>query len=142
MNKKFEPKKTMKVHIDSSTLHRIKEEVKEEACTIVHCTYVAKIKYVNGGWVNIHPKTVLHQSEGFLEKMEQLELLHAFNVPLAPAKHYFSQQGDVIRFTLYFPALPANWNFFNLVEDSGYDDGFTACWIPRNSVGVYSVFLK
>ena len=142
MNKKFEPKKTMNVHIDSSTLHRIKEEVREEACTIVHCTYVAKIKYVNGGWVNIHAKTVLHIAEGFMKKPEQLELLHAFNIPIAPAKHYFSQAGDVIRFTLYFPPLPSDWTSFTLVEDTGYFNGFTACGIPRNSTGVYNVFLK
>jgi hypothetical protein len=127
--------------MEDDTLWRIKNEAKEEACTILHCTYVAKMKYVNGGWVNIHAKTVLHKSEGFMEKMEQVELLHAFNVPIAPAKHHFSQAGDVIRFTLYFPALPADWDFFTLLEDTGYFDGFTAFEIPRNSTGVYSVFL-
>jgi len=142
MNEKFEPKRSMNVHIDDDTLWRIKKEANPEACTVVHCTYVAKLKYVNGGWVNINAKTVLHIAEGFMKKPEQLKLLHAFNIPIAPAKHYFSQAGDVIRFTLYFPPLPSDWTSFTLLEDTEYFDGFAACGIPRNNTGVYEVFLR
>lgn len=131
--KKFQPLEPFQ-----GILTELKNSVVEEACTIVHCTYVAKSKYINGGWVNIYPTTYLDKPGSF----ESLQLLHAFNIPIAPARHSFSQTGDVKRFTLYFPAVPKDWTLFSLIELSDGQDGFTEHNIKRNSTGVYEVFLR
>ena len=139
MNTNLETEKIMDVQIDESTLNKIKSELEEEACTIVHCTYVSKTKYINGGWVNINPSTVLNQPDG---GADQLSLLHAVNVPMAPERHQFSKAGETMHFTLYFSALPKDWTLFNFVEKAQYGDGFSVNNIPRNSTGVYSIWLS
>ena len=65
------PAQTAIIKIDISTIQKINESFKEEAQTIVHCNYVSKRKYVNGGWVNIYPTTYL------VYLNEKLPLLHA-----------------------------------------------------------------
>ena len=68
-------KQTNLVEINISTLDQIYDSLHEEGQTIVHCRYVSKTKYINGGWVNIHPTTFLVRNE------ETLPLLHAENIP-------------------------------------------------------------
>lgn len=140
MQKNIEPLKKFKVTIDAATLSKLNNEINEESCTIVHCTYIASDKYVNGGWVNIFPTTILEPNDN---SFQQLPLLHAINIPVAPKKHYFKNKGDVLRFTLYFPAIPANWKTFSLIEiiDSG-GIGLSASAILRNNTGVYNVIMK
>ena len=138
MKMHFETEKTTDVQIDQSTLNKIKNELEEEACTIVHCTYVSKSKYVNGGWVNINLNTVLSKSD---RAANHLPLLHAINVPMAPERHQFTKAGETMKFTLFFAALPKDWTIFNLVEMSQFGDGFSVTNIARNSTGVYRILL-
>jgi len=133
------PQKINTFKIDKRTLAMIKNEVQEEGCTIVHCTYISKSKYINGGWVNIDPNTVLDKTDGFFD---HLPLLHTVNIPVAPAKHYFSQKGEIKRFTLYFAAMPKTWTMFILIEIFNDQSGFVYHGIRKNNTGVYDVFLK
>ena len=138
MNEKYQPNANTKIVKDLTAIQTLVNEFQEESCTIVHCTTIGKTKYVNGGWVNVHPTTVLIKSNSFLE---EIPMLHAINIPLAPRKHHFKKQGDVIRFILYFPVIPKDWTQFSLIELTDQGHGFTAHHLSRNHTGVYKVFF-
>lgn len=106
-----------------------------DAYTIIHCRYRAKEKYVNGGWVNICPTTFLMNTE----LQESVKLIQADNVSIAPEKHYFVQPGQMLLFTLFFPALPKTWNHFDLIEKTNDGTGFKVKRITRNKTGVYRI---
>ena len=110
----------------------------EAGYTLIHCTYVAKAIYVNGGWINIWPSTWLEPDASG----DRLLLLHALEIPLAPARHYFKAAGQVKRFTLVFPQLPESWDYFTLKEQTDTGLGFVVSNIRRNSWGVYHVTLQ
>ena len=80
--------------------------------TILYLTYTSPSKYTNGGWVNIRPEIYLQDTYG----SQQLKLIRAEGVPLAPNKHNFSYAGEKIYFKLFFPALPSSVYYVNLVE--------------------------
>ena len=127
--------KTTSVQIDHSTIEQLRESLQEEAQTIVHCNYVSKRKYVNGGWVNIYPTTYLVHND------EKLQLIHAENIPFAPAIHKFNRSGELKRFTLIFPSIPKDWDSFSLIEDSGTHECFSVHNIQANHSGVYEVAI-
>ena len=71
-------------------MKKLNNEFHEESCTIVHCIYIAKTKYVNGGWVNIYPTTLIEKSGN---SFDYLYLQNAMNIPIAPERHYFKKAG-------------------------------------------------
>ncbi|MEY4702705.1 MAG: hypothetical protein RIR96_602 [Bacteroidota bacterium] len=125
--------KNNKVVISGQTRSSILKYGIQDGYTIVHCHYVSKHKYINGGWVNIFPTTYLFHEGIFL----QLE--HAENIPVSPAKHYFTQPGIRKSFTLYFPLLPETWDSFDLIEKTNTEKGFVHHNIIRNNSGVYNI---
>lgn len=131
------PETVKTVIITTDTITQLKEAFTEEACTIVQCVYVSKKKFVNGGWVNIYPTTYLKSADGTIE----LQLLHAVGIPVAPAIHVFDSPLQVKRFTLYFPAIPKDWEVFSLMEYAGTSKGFKVNNIRRNNAGVYYAHL-
>ena len=102
----------------------------------MHCRYVSKTKYINGGWVNIHPTTFLVCNE------ETLPLLHAENIPMAPSMHMFKRPGEIKHFTLIFPAIPKEWKAFSFIEECSSGGGFVVRNMTRNNSGVYNIFLQ
>lgn len=108
-----------------------------EGQTLIHCTYVAKEKYVNGGWVNIYDSTYLVNPD----TKDTLRLVQAYNVPLSPEKYYFKKPRQTKQFTLVFPRIPKHWNCFNFFEVAGKTLGFTVRNIERNDAGVYHIEL-
>lgn len=128
-------KENHSVNIDLSIIEKVKEKFHEEGQTIVHCLYVSKTKYVNGGWVNIHPTTFLVRNE------ETLPILHAENIPMAPGMHLFKRPGELKHFTLIFPAIPKEWEQFSLIEKCSSGGGFVVKNLSRNDSGVYQVSL-
>ena len=128
-------KQTSFVEINISPLDQIYDSLHEEGQTIVHCLYVSKTKYINGGWVNIHPTTFLVRNE------ETLPLLHAENIPMAPSMHMFKRPGELKHFTLIFPAIPKEWEEFSLIEECSSGGGFVVKNLFRNDSGVYQVSL-
>ena len=124
------------VEINISPLDQIYDSLHEEGQTIVHCLYVSKTKYINGGWVNIHPTTFLVRED------ETLPLLHAENIPMAPGMHMFKRPGEIKHFTLIFPAIPKEWKAFSFIEECSSGAGFVVRNITRNDSGVYNIFLQ
>lgn len=129
------PAQTAVIKIENATIEKIRESFQEESQTIVHCNYVSKRKYVNGGWVNIYPTTYL------VHHNEKLQLLHAENIPMAPQMHVFKRVGELKHFTLIFPSIPKDWETFSLVEKSDGQSGFIVSNIKRNNSGVYYIAL-
>jgi len=129
-------KQTTLIEINISPLDQIYDSLHDEGQTIVHCSYVSKTKYVNGGWVNIHPTTFL------VHKEETLPLLHAENIPMAPGMHMFKRPGEIKHFTLIFPAIPKEWAAFSFIEECRSGAGFVVRNMTRNDSGVYNIFLQ
>jgi len=129
-------KQTNLVEINISPLDEIYDSLHEEGQTIVHCRYVSKTKYINGGWVNIHPTTFLVRED------ETLPLLHAENIPMAPGMHMFKRPGEIKHFTLIFPAIPKEWKAFSFIEECSSGGGFVVRNMTRNDSGVYNIFLQ
>lgn len=128
--------KIKEVEISKSTISRLKLEAQPDGHTIVHCNYVSKHKYINGGWVNIFPTTYLFH-EGIY-----LQLQHAEQIPVAPQKHYFLSPGTIKTFTLFFPIVPKAWTKFDLIEKTNTGDGFIYRDITRNESGVYNISIS
>ena len=124
------------VEINISPLDQIYDSLHEEGQTIVHCRYVSKTKYINGGWVNIHPTTFLVRED------QTLPLLHAENIPIAPGMHMFKRPGEIKHFTLIFPAIPKEWAAFSFIEECRSGAGFVVRNMTRNNSGVYNIFLQ
>jgi hypothetical protein len=133
MSTKNNTSKSVSVKIDQLTLQQLKEEFKEEAQTLVHCNYVSKRKYTNGGWVNIYPTTFL------VHENEVIPMLYAVNIPIAPNIHVFKSAGELKQFTLIFPPIPKEWYSFSLIENCNDHEGFVVINIERNDSGVYEV---
>jgi hypothetical protein len=129
-------KQTNLVEINISPLDQIYDSLHEEGQTIVHCRYVSKTKYINGGWVNIHPTTFLVRED------ETLPLLHAENIPMAPGMHMFKRPGEIKHFTLIFPVIPKEWAAFSFIEECSSGGGFVVRNLTRNDSGVYNIFLQ
>ena len=136
MSTKNNSSKSIAVKIDHQSLQQLKNDFKEDAQTLVHCSYVSKTKYINGGWVNIYPTTFL------VHENEVLPMLHAFNVPIAPNTHVFKRVGELKQFTLVFPAVPKEWDTFSLIENCNDHEGFVVINIERNDSGVYEVNIN
>lgn len=107
----------------------------ESARTILHCKYVSKKEYVNGGWVNIHPTTYLWNRD----TDDKLPLEFALYIPVAPRCHFFKKSGEIKNFSLVFPKVPPSWRHFTLVEHTPKECGFVVYDIERNNSGVYKV---
>lgn len=107
-----------------------------EGQTLVHCNYVSKKEYPNGGWVNIFATTFLVNAD----TGEHIQLAQAMNIPVAPARHFFNRPGELKQFTLLFPRVPKFWKRFHLIEEAG-PDSFQVKDIDRNDQGVYRVSL-
>jgi hypothetical protein len=133
MSTKGNTSKSVSVKIDQKTIQQLEESYKEEAQTLVHCNYVSKRKYTNGGWVNIYPTTFL------VNDNEVIPLLYAINIPLSPNIHVFKSAGELKQFTLVFPTIPKEWESFSLIENCNDHDGFVVINIERNNSGVYEV---
>lgn len=118
--------------IDKVLLNQLKNTADEPRHTIIHCLYTAPEKYFDGGWVCISQKTYLvgKGANGILP------LLHAVNIPIEPAVHYFNRSGEKLIFTLLFPWVPESWLLFDLFENSG-KGSFKISDIAREESGVY-----
>lgn len=122
--------------IDASTLEKLLEGVEEIGQTIVHCHYVSKSKYVNGGWVNIFPDTFLIGSDG-----NKIQMTHAINIPIGPERHFFKRNGEEKKFTLLFPPLPDNWTHFRVQEYVQQSVGLCSSEVKCSGTGVYHAII-
>ena len=100
--------------------------------TIVHCRYMSKYEYGDGGWVSINPSTYLVSAE----TAEKLLMEQAIGIPLSPECHYFDRPGQFMDFKLVFPEVPVHWKRFHLIEVE-HSGGFQVRMIRRNLGGLY-----
>jgi hypothetical protein len=123
--------------IHPTTRTHLQDQFPEDGQTLIHCSYVSKEMYVNGGWVNIYPTTYLQSDTGSM-----ISMLDAQSIPLAPEKYYFTRCGQLKQFTLLFPKTPADWQTFDLIEKTNTGNGFVVKQIPVNDSGIYHVHLS
>ena len=80
--------------------------------TRIDFIYIAPKKYPNGGWVTIDRNSYI-QACGLSKKYY---LIKAINIPINPDKHYFKKCGQVLQFTLLFPAIPKSVTEIDIIE--------------------------
>ncbi|HLP37056.1 hypothetical protein [Lacibacter sp.] len=112
--------------------------IEEQGVTLLHCSYIAPPIYLMGGWVCIWPTTYLVNQNN----SEQVQLIHAINIPMSPERKFFSRSGERFSFTLIFPKLPDDWPVFNLHEYTADNMGFRIRNIQRNNSGVYRLTIR
>lgn len=121
--------------IAPSAVSELLEQTEESSFTVLHCKYTTSPRFTGGWWVNIWNTSYL-TSGG-----ENLPLLHAVNIPLAPQKHYLKYFGASLRFALFFPNVPEHWSRFDFIERCGSHEGFAVRGIKRNDSGIYRVTI-
>ena len=137
MKIEFDKQSIRRIYIHPTTRNQLRDQLPEEGQTLIHCSYVSKEMYVNGGWVNIHPTTFLQSDSGAC-----ISMIDAQFIPLAPQKHYFTRCGQLKQFTLLFPKIPTDWQSFDLIEKTNIGNGFVVKHIPVNDSGIYHVQLS
>ena len=141
----FDTEKYVSIEVSNDLLL----SVEEEGFTYLHCTYHTSPKYSAGWWVNINEASYLIDTT----TSEELKLLQALNIPIAPERHYLRKFGDSLQFTLVFPAVPKHWKAFNFIEkirptiniNNGSilaSNGLAIRNIIRNNSGVYKVVIS
>ena len=80
-------------------------------------------KYEDAGWIHIRPTTFLRPKNdnklvsNFTNKNPAKFLIkNAINIPFGPAKHIFNSKIEWSYFSLYFPLLPEETEYFDLIE--------------------------
>lgn len=84
----------------------------DEDYTRIDFVYISPKEYPNGGWVQIDGASYIRP----VGSEKRYKLIRAINIPLAPNKHFFKNCGQVLKYTLLFPALPKNTKQIDIVE--------------------------
>lgn len=74
--------------------------------------YRAPAYYTNGGWASMEPKSYIRA----VGSENKLFLTGARGIPLTPAKHYFKRYGEILYYSLFFPALPKSVTSIDIIE--------------------------
>jgi hypothetical protein len=81
--------------------------------TRIDFTYISPKHYANGtSWVQIYGNAYIRPSGSD----KKYSLIRAINIPIAPNKHFFQRSGQVLQFTLLFPALPKTVTQIDIIE--------------------------
>ncbi len=123
------------INIDRELL----EGFNEEAVTVIHITVNSPIERGDGWWVNLNPKCFLRNYQSV---SNSLPLLHSFNIEIAPALEYIQPKFDFKKCTLIFPAIPIDWDEFDLYEYSEFGEPEEILNIPRENSGIYNIVLE
>ncbi len=84
----------------------------DDELTRIDFVYIADRGYGNGGWVQIERNSFIRPAGSDVK----YSLIKAINIPYAPIKHFFKCRGQVLRYTLLFPALPKNTKEIDIIE--------------------------
>jgi hypothetical protein len=68
---------------------------------------------LQGGWFCADKKIFLKNSIG----NEKYPLIKSENIPVCPETHKFTSKGEILSFTLYFPAISTRIKYLDLIED-------------------------
>lgn len=91
--------------------------------TRIDFVYIAPIKYINGGWIQMNSSCYITRSSSFSSGI-RYQLIKAINIPIAPTKYCFRNSGVVHHYTLLFPPLPKNVKKIDIVEKKGAENYF------------------
>lgn len=81
--------------------------------TRIDFIYISPKLFINGtSWVQIFNTAYIRPSGSD----KKYSLLKAINIPIAPNKHFFKSSGQVLQFTLLFPALPKTVTEIDIIE--------------------------
>ena len=105
---------------DPNTEIQVKKIELTENFTRIDFLYTAPDYYDNGGWVNIAKETFIRP----VGSNEEYRLVYTSNIPFAPLKHYFKHCGEILVYTLIFPALPKNTLAIDIIEKEGLPNYF------------------
>ncbi len=122
------------INIDKELL----KDFNDESVTIIHITVNPPVEKGDGWWINLNPKCFLRNYQSV---SNSLPLLHAFNIEIAPALEYIQPKFDSKKFTLIFPAIPMDWEEFDLYEYSEFAEPVEILNIPRVSSCIYNIVL-
>jgi hypothetical protein len=80
--------------------------------TQVDFVYIASKKFLNGGWIQLHPYCFIRPSGTEIE----YKMIEAISIPIAPSKLHFNASGQVHHYSLLFPAIPINCDYIDVIE--------------------------
>jgi hypothetical protein len=80
--------------------------------TKIDFVYISPKEYPNLSWVLMHGDAYIRP----VGTENKYKLIKAINIPLAPNKHFFQKSGQVLKYTLLFPALPRNIKQIDIIE--------------------------
>ena len=99
--------------IENETEAEIEEQ--EGELTVIHFVTKPNLKYDFNWWVCVLPQMYIRPCGS----EEKYSLVFAFNIPVSPNKHYFSDPHEHLHFTLFFHALPKGTTHIDIVELDG-----------------------
>ena len=117
--------------ISTEAASELKEIVREEKQTIVHCHFLS----FPGAMIRIWRSTFLIPVE---DPLMRIPLLHAENICFAPDWYQLEGHG-FFSFSLIFGGLPSGCLQFDLKEEIDQPGAFFVGKIPRNESDVYHV---
>lgn len=80
--------------------------------TRIDFVYISPKDYKNGGWIQMDANCFIRPVGSEIRyKMKQ-----AINIPIAPNKYHFKRSGQILRFSLLFPALPKEVKAIDFIE--------------------------
>lgn len=103
------------VHIQTLITEEFETLTEEGELTVINIIATPSRRYESGWWVQLMPDIFIRPCG----TSERLGLVFAFNIPIAPVKHYFINGNDTLRFTLFFPALPYGTTHIDIIEKAG-----------------------
>lgn len=79
--------------------------------TIITLTVVNK--RTEGGWFCADNNIYIKNSNG----TQRYQLVKSENIPVCPEAHHFTRVGEELSFVLYFPPIPSDFTYIDIVED-------------------------
>ncbi|MBP6754651.1 MAG: hypothetical protein KA210_00790 [Bacteroidia bacterium] len=83
--------------------------------TQVDFVYIASKKFLNGGWIQLHPDCFIRPSGTEIE----YKMIEAIAIPIAPSKLHFNAPGQVHHYSLLFPAISKDIEYIDVIEKKG-----------------------
>jgi hypothetical protein len=110
-----------------------------EQQTIIHCDKLIQKNSDSEKWFSLNPKTYLI-NEQKLPGVVPIQL--AYGIPISPKRMRRKKHQEILSFTLVFGAVPNNWRYFTLREESTDNNGIIVPNIWRNTSGIYQIILS
>jgi hypothetical protein len=80
--------------------------------TQIDFVYISPKDYKNGGWIQMDANCFIRPVGSEI----RYKMIQAINIPIAPNKYHFKRSGQVLRFSLLFPALPKEVKAIDFIE--------------------------